>query len=129
MLRLVLAAVMVLAAGGALSEVPLKEAPLTSDDLFLKQSRCKGIGDIAATIMTERQREVPMSEMISRMQQADALGIFDGIGFSMNTVLGLITIAYNQKAFIAKDLQSEMVAGFRNQVELKCYEGVLAPAP
>lgn len=47
----------------------------------------------------------------------------------MNTVLGLISIACKQKAFVTEDLQAEMVTGFRNQVELRCFEGALAPTP
>lgn len=63
----VLAGIALLACGAAWAEDARKSSPFTSDDLFFRQKACKGFGDIAETIMKQRQQEVPMSEMVSRI--------------------------------------------------------------
>ena len=62
------------------AEEAKQPSPLGSDDLWIRQSACKGVGDIAVTVMTQRQKQVPMSEMISRLQLAEGMGIYEGTG-------------------------------------------------
>lgn len=122
---ILLVGILALSCTTALAEEAEKTSPFASDDLFFRQKACKGFGDLAETIMTQRQQEVPMSEMIARMQQAQAMGIFDGFGLTPNLMVGMITAAYKQPAFSSPELRANMVAVYRNEAELLCFEGKL----
>lgn len=125
----VLAGTVLLACGAALAENTKKSSPFTSDDLFFRQKACKGFGDIAETIMKQRQQEVPMSEMISRIQAAEAMGIFEGFGLTPELSVAMVTAAYKQPAFLSPERQTDAVATFRNDAELFCFEGKIGTWP
>ena len=116
----------VLAASVALAQETSGTSPLASNDMWIRQKACKGVGDLAVTIMSERQKEVPMSEMISRLQGISAMGIYEGTGITDNLLIAMITAAYKQPGMSNPELQNTIIAGFRNDVELQCFEGKLA---
>jgi hypothetical protein len=120
---------MMLACGGACAEDARKSSPFTSDDLFFRQKACKGFGDIAETIMKQRQKEVPMSEMIDRLQKAQAMGIFEGFDLTPDLLAAMVTAAYKQPAFSSPELQANMIAAYRNEAEVLCFEGKLGTTP
>lgn len=121
--------IVALASGGALAQEAEVTSPLASNDLWIRQKACKGVGDLAATIMKERQKEVPMSEMIGRLQAASGMGLYEGTGIDDNLLVAMITAAYKRQAFSSPDRQADMVAEFRNEIELLCFEGELATSP
>jgi hypothetical protein len=124
-----LAGILTFACRGAWAEGSGTASPFSSDDLFLRQKACKSIGEIAETIMKQRQQEVPMSEMISRLQAAQAMGIFDNFGLTPELIAAMVTAAYKQPAFSSPELQANMVAAYRNEAEVLCFEGKLGNSP
>lgn len=111
------------------AEEAKQPSPLGSDDLWIRQSACKGVGDIAVTVMTQRQKQVPMSEMISRLQLAEGMVIYEGTGVTTSLSLWIIKEAYRFPRFTKPDLQNDMVAHFRNKLEALCFDGKFANMP
>lgn len=125
----VLSILLLLTGGVASAEGTAKPSPLQSDDLWVRQQACKGVGSVAETIMTERQKEVPMSELIDRLKAAEGMGLYEGTGIDTNLLVKIITAAYKQSAYSSPEYQADMVAAFRNEIELPCFEGTLVPKP
>lgn len=71
---------------------------------------CKAIGDVAAHIMTERQKGTAMSEM---MDWADG---------NVARII-LVGDAYKKPQKVYAENRQEMVVAYRNTVELMCYQG------
>lgn len=120
----------VLASGGAWAQETGDASGLASKDLWTLQRVCKLIGDLSVTIMKQRQDEVPMSEMIGRARTISAMmGPDDGTGITEELVVAMVMAAYRQPAMSNPELQDTIISGFRNDIELQCFEGKLASSP
>jgi hypothetical protein len=72
------------------------------------QQLCASFGDLAETIMQNRQNGVPMSKM---MDATD-----------LELARAIILDAYKLPRFSSEDYQEKQTADFRNEVELECYK-------
>lgn len=71
---------------------------------------CKAIGDVAAHVMTERQKGTAMSDMMAWADGNQAKEL-------------LVRAAYEQTRMTYEQNQRVAVADFRNTLELMCYQG------
>ncbi len=115
--------------GGAFAQEAGQRSYIESDDLGLRQRACKSIGNMAVTIMRERQKELPMSDLVERVRVSEEMGLFEGTGLTQNILMAMIAAAYRQVAFPSDERQADMVATFRNEIELLCFEGRLTTMP
>ena len=90
---------------------------------FIFETACKGLGGLAETTMAERQKNVPMSEMIKRIKSIHSSGILGDVPFNEETLVSMVIAAYQQPRFSAPEVQKESIADFRNGIELLCYTG------
>ena len=72
---------------------------------------CSQIGEVAESIMTSRQNEMPISEL---MELADKL--------KTPSLKPLIIEAYKSPAYRAAGNKKNAIKKFRNQFELACYK-------
>jgi hypothetical protein len=119
----------VLASGGAWAQESDEGSALANDDPWVRQRLCTLIGGLSASVMKNRQNEMPMSEVIGRLQAFSAIAEPDNSGISEELMLAMIMAAYKQPAFTSPERQENAIAAFRNEVELQCFEGKLAPSP
>lgn len=72
------------------------------------QQICTDIGNIAAIVMTARQKGMPMSQVM---------------GFMSGTELGraIVMDAYDQPQMTTDEYRGRMIMRFRNEAEAACY--------
>ena len=70
-----------------------------------------------------------MSAMISRVQTIEGMRINDGTFITSNLLVGIVGAAYKHPAFTSPERQNEVIAAFRNEIEVPCFEGKLATQP
>ncbi len=75
---------------------------------------CRTLGEAAELVMTARQANVPMSDLmdIANGLEPDAAVLFRAI----------VQDAYAQSAWSSPSVQASAIADFRNDVERLCYE-------
>ena len=73
---------------------------------------CEQVGELAELIMSLRQKETPMSQMMSAMGAEGDIHPF---------VRAVILDAYDRPAYLSSDAQREAALRFRNDAERICY--------
>lgn len=74
---------------------------------------CAQFGQLAESIMTARQNNVPMSRLMEIANDASP----DGAAM----MRAIVVYAYQQPIFLTDDFRREAIATFRNEAELACY--------
>ena len=88
---------------------------VTSAQAATVEDLCPAIGEIAENIMTARQNNMPMSEVMAIVAQGEAIA---GLAREM------VIIAYDKPKFDLPDYQSRSISSFRNDMESVCYSAV-----
>jgi len=76
---------------------------------YAEENNCAAYGGLAETVMSLRQKGVPMSAQM-------------GISGVSKTVEWIIMEAYKKPRYNSEELKQNTIADFRNDVELFCYE-------
>ena len=76
---------------------------------------CPIIGELAETVMRNRQNGVSLSEMMGVANNAD--------GVLQPVIREMVLEAYDGPRYSVPDNQDEAVQDFRNDIELVCYQG------
>ena len=90
-------------------------------DALLYSQGCRMVGSLAETVMGERQKEVPISEMMHRIKATVSLIGFDGLPIDENGLAKVVLLVYEMPRFHSSELQQDAVSAFRNIVERQCY--------
>lgn len=90
-------------------------------DVLIYSQGCRMVGGLAETVMRERQKDVPISEMMKRIQGAVAIIGFEGLPIDENGLAKMVLLAYEMPRYHSPELQQDAVSGFRNIVEKQCY--------
>ena len=86
-------------------------APATSQET---EDVCAVMGDIAQNIMTARQNERPMSDVMQVMKHDTEPAVHP-------VIRALIIDAYRQPGYSTEENQKNAIDSFRNAAELACY--------
>ncbi len=82
-----------------------------------KASSCAMLGEIARAVMTSRQAELPLSDLLA---QVDKAALADPeMRYAWHS---LIMTAYKSPSYPSEEVQRRVIAKFGNAVELACYE-------
>lgn len=79
------------------------------------EGTCPSLGDAAAAIMTSRQNEIPMSNVMKTVLSAipdESAPVFRSI----------IMMAYDQPSYRTPDNRKRAIDEFRNEIENACYK-------
>lgn len=87
----------------------LSACPSLSDEL------CRTMGELAYTIMRNRQAEVPLSTM---------LGSKTGNTWSDEATRRMVMAAFEEPSYQNPAMQQRAMQKFRNEVELECYKAL-----
>lgn len=104
-----------IAAMAALTGGPMR--PATAQDATTKDV-CAALGYLAETIMQERQNGGTMSDMMARLEGADAPEPFKE--FARAAMID----AFAAPRFSSDGERARIVTDFRNSAELLCYRGL-----
>ncbi len=80
---------------------------------------CADLGSLAETIMTQRQNGVPMSRLMSIVE--------DNGGSDM--ARAMIRDAYNRPRYMTREMQVVEIQDFRNAIEAVCYQSLDGDTP
>ena len=87
-------------------------AAQTADSLLI----CPATGELAQTIMTNRQNGVSMSTHVANILPKDET--------ARALIMGIITAAYDVPRFSAPDNQRRAIEDFRNEMEVVCFRAM-----
>lgn len=91
----------------AFAETPSTETPATQADV------CEGMGDLAATLMRNRQDGIAMSVQMTLLENTDP---------SIKEMLRLMIIeAYDRARFSTEEYKQRSIDDFRTVFEAACY--------
>lgn len=104
-----------------LAAVSSSWAQSDESSVLLNSQGCRLVGSLAKTVMGERQNEVPISEMMQRIQGSISIIGFDGLPIDENGLAKMVLLAYEMPRYHSPELQRDAISGFRNAVEKQCY--------
>lgn len=90
-------------------------SPVVAEDKF----DCSVIGDLAAAIMTGRQQNVPMSEM---MGVVDQISNEKGKEAAGPMVRAMVIEAYSVGRYETPSIVNDTIMDFRNRMEGMCFQ-------
>lgn len=109
----------------ALASFSSLSAQNNEGDVLIHSQGCRLVGGLAETVMGERQKDVPISEMMKRIQGSVAIIGFDTLPIDENSLARMVLLAYETPRYNSSELQQDAVSGFRNAVERQCYNQLL----
>ena len=105
----------------ALAPISSSWAQSNDGDVLIYSQGCRLVGDLAETVMRERQKDVPISAMMQRIQGSVSIIGYDGLPIDENDLAKMVLLAYEMPRYHNAELQQDAVSGFRNIVEKQCY--------
>ncbi|MBF9050624.1 hypothetical protein GTA62_14780 [Roseobacter sp. HKCCD9010] len=88
-----------------------------------RDALCAGLGSLAATIMTQRQNQTPISTLIQALEGSSPSE--DNAPPWHEMTRAMILEAYETPYFHTEEMQQRAVANFQNEIELACFTGAL----
>ena len=91
-------------------------APVLAQDTAVQDQLCATAGVIAETVMYQRQKNVPMSTLMQRIEETITDPDFKGLGRLFTE------LAYQEPIGLFEEDRERAVADFRNAREVQCYQ-------
>lgn len=106
--------IITIAALVAAASITTVEAAETND------AACKQIGELARTVMRNRQQDIPISQMIEAIEKTTQNN--KGSSRSMaQAIRALVIFAYERPSYSVESNREQAVAEFGNEMELACF--------